>query len=301
MSNRTSALIGTVAIGVILVLAWVLLSFDKTPADKIGIRYGGGPIEGAHFEGIVDPGHSLYLNGFLDRQYLYPVTQRNYIISRRSGEGDVTGEDFVEAPSKDGVAVTFEVATYFKLNTDLLRRFHENIGLKYAAYTEDGWTRMLNDSFRQQIENAIQREARTYSVADLYFNRRVLQDIQNGIGQVLKDNVNNSLGGEYFCGPTFVIGRGNCPDFRFVIKQIRPLDSDVVQTFEDVRKSQIAIQTRRNELQQAKLQALAVRKLTQGQKLTPEYVELKAIEAGKVTFWILPSNNPVTVQTPKQP
>jgi regulator of protease activity HflC (stomatin/prohibitin superfamily) len=301
MSNRTSALIGTVAVGVILVLAWVLLSFDKTPADKIGIRYGGGPIEGAHFEGIVDPGHSLYLNGFMDRQYLYPVTQRNYIISRRSGEGDVTGEDFVEAPSKDGVAVTFEVATYFKLNTDLLRRFHENIGLKYAAYTEDGWTRMLNDSFRQQIENAIQREARTYSVADLYFNRQVLQDIQNGIGQVLKDNVNNSLGGEYFCGPTFVIGRGNCPDFRFVIKQIRPLDADVVQTFEDVRKSQIAIQTRRNELQQAKLQALAVRKLTQGQKLTPEYVELKAIEAGKVTFWILPSNNPVTVQAPKQP
>jgi regulator of protease activity HflC (stomatin/prohibitin superfamily) len=301
MSNRTSALIGTVAVGVILVLAWVLLSFDKTPADKIGIRYGGGPIEGAHFESIVDPGHSLYLNGFMDRQYLYPVTQRNYIISRRSGEGDVTGEDFVEAPSKDGVAVTFEVATYFKLNTDLLRRFHENIGLKYAAYTEDGWTRMLNDSFRQQIENAIQREAGTYSVADLYFNRQVLQDIQNGIGQVLKDNVNNSLGGEYFCGPTFVIGRGNCPDFRFVIKQIRPLDSDVVQTFEDVRKSQIAIQTRRNELQQAKLQALAVRKLTQGQKLTPEYVELKAIEAGNVTFWILPSNNPVTVQAPKQP
>jgi hypothetical protein len=279
----------------------VLVSFDKTPRDEIGIRYGGGPVEGARFEGVVDPGHSLYLNGFLDHQYLYPVTQRNYIISRRSGEGDVTGEDFVEAPSKDGVAVTFEVATYFKLNTNLLRRFHENIGLKYAAYTEEGWTRMLNDSFRQQIENAVQREARTYSVADLYFNRRVLQDIQNGIGQVLKDNVNNSLGGEYFCGPTFITGRPGCPDFRFVIKQIRPLDSDVVKTFEDVRKSQIAIETRRNELKQAKLQAQAVQKLTQGRKLTPEYVELKAIESGKVTFWILPSDNPVTVQGPRQP
>ena len=44
-------------------------------------------------------------------------------------------------------------AVYFKLNIDRLRQFHEQLGLQYAAYTPSGWNNLIQDTFRQQIEN----------------------------------------------------------------------------------------------------------------------------------------------------
>src|SRR5688500_10662549 len=71
-----------VAGALVLIVAVTLLgSVKKTPRDQIGISYGGGPIEGQHFQRVVNPGSNLFVNGFADKLYLYPVTQRNYIVS----------------------------------------------------------------------------------------------------------------------------------------------------------------------------------------------------------------------------
>ncbi len=281
-----------------ILLGTLFGSLKKTPQDKIGISYGGGPIEGQHFQRIVEPSHGLFINGFADHLYLYPVTQRNYIISGREGEGDVEGDDQVTGPSSDRIPVDFQIAVYFKLNTDKLRKFHEQIGVKYKAYTDGGWERMLNDSFRQQIEFAIQRESRKYEVGALYANSDVLRQIQVDVGTTLQQNVNEILGDDYFCGPQFEAGSNECPQFEFVVKHV-DIPTGVKEAFERNRTSEIAVLTKQNEIAQRKAEADAIRELNAALNAAGQnYVLLRAIESGKVDFWVIPQGQDVTLQTP---
>jgi regulator of protease activity HflC (stomatin/prohibitin superfamily) len=234
--------------------------------------------------------------------YLYPVTQRNYIISKKANEGDVGEVDFIAAPSADRIETQYEVAVYFKLNLDNIKEFHENIGLKYHAWTDEGWLDMLHTSFRQQIEFALQREARKYNVADIYADRATLETIQSEVGTALKENVAEILGDDYFCGPTYQPG-ASCPDFEFVIKRVTIPDK-VKESFESNRTSEIEIVTRENEVRQAELQAQAIDTLNEAlssAQSADAYVLLKAIEAGTIDFWVIPDGGTTLTLPQRQP
>lgn len=293
------------AVALVFALVFFLLflgGWKSVPVDKVALHYTGGPVQGTHFKEVVAPGTHTRFYGLLEKLYELPSTQRNYIISKTPGEGDVKERDFIAAPSKDSVNTDWEVATYFKLNTHrrVVRRFFENICLKYHCWDlsdHGGWDRMLSDNFRQQIVSAIQAEARNYNVNDLYANRDVLLKIQSEVGDQLKERVSQVLGGEYFCGPTFSSVASTCPDFSFIIKGVTVPDN-IRSQYEANKASALAIQTKTNEVEQAKQQALAAAELNKAISNNPNYVLLKAIESGKITFWVLPSGNNFTLQTP---
>jgi hypothetical protein len=282
---------------VILLLAFgpaLVSGLKKTPRNMIGISYGGGPFEAAHFQRIVKPGSSLFFNGWFDPFYLYPSDQQNYIISKSPRVGAVRGKDSVVAPTADRVQLTYQVAVYFKLNTDLLRQFHEQLGLQYKAYTASGWNNLLQDTFRQQIENALQQQTRRYDVAELYGNANLLIELQDTVQTTVGQRLIGALGEPYFCAPTFKPG-GRCDPPRFIVKQI-DLPSSVVNAFLAVRTSDIQIQVMRNTVAQRKAEAQAISALNAALKEAGlNYVLLRGIESGKINFWVVPTGSGLTL------
>ena len=264
--------------------------FAKTPKNKIGLSYGGGPFEAAHFQRVVPPGSKLFFNGLFDQLYLYPADQQNYIISLNPRVGAVRGKDSIIAPSSDRVQLTVQAALYFKLNTNLVRQFHEQIGLQYAAYTSKGWSNLLQDTFRQNIENAVQTETRRYTVAALYGNTQALIALQDAVQTSLNQRLIAALGAQYFCSPSFKPG-GPCNPPTFIVKQI-DIPPTVANAFVAQRAAEIQIAQRQAEAQG--ISALAKELNIVGQN----YVLLKAIESGSIKFWVIPSNSGTSLTTP---
>jgi hypothetical protein len=286
-----------VLIAVALVLLALLPAFigglKKTPRNRIGISYGGGPIEGSHFQRTIAPGSGLFFNGLYDPLYLYPSDQVNYIISKQVGVGASKKPDSIIAPTKDRVQVTYEVAVYFKLNSDLLRQFHEQLGVQYKAYTTAGWNALIRDTFRQQIENALQEETRRVDVADLFGSADQLVKVQNEVQRKLTQRLRDATGNQFFCSPTFEPG-GKCGDPTFVIKKVS-IPQSVAKAFQDNRTSEIQIVTKQNEIAQRAAEAQAIRELgLTGQ----QYTTLKAIESGKINFWVLPDDSGLNLTAP---
>jgi hypothetical protein len=282
-------------------------TFRKTPADKIAISYGGGPFEGNHFQRIIQPSSGLTFNGLFDHWYEYPVTQRNYIVSTHADEGDRGISDQITASTSDKVQVRYEVAVYFKLNSNKLQEFHENIGLKYHAWTENGWNQMLNDSFRQQLESALQLESRRHDAESLLGDPDAVTSVQNGVASQLKNRIENVLGDDYFCGPTFVRGQKKCPDFTMVLK--RPSFSEaVVQAFEANRISKSKILTAQNEadakVAEAQGVARARQALDEGGALSQSFIDYTRAQAERdcaqkdnCTMVVTPGNTNVNVNS----
>jgi regulator of protease activity HflC (stomatin/prohibitin superfamily) len=291
-----------VALGIAVIVALALVAIlpnplKKTPRNMVGISYGGGPFESAHFQRIVKPGSSLFFNGWFDPLYLYPADTQNYIVSKTVGQGAVTQPDSIISPSKDRVQIEYQIAVYFRLNIDRLRAFHESLGLQYSAFTASGWKKLITDTFRQQIENALQEETRKYDVADLYGNADVLTTIQDSVQQKLSDRLVASLGQPFFCGPTYEPGH-DCGAPTFNIKKI-DIPPDVVKAYQDNRTSAIQVLTSQNTIAQRQAEAQAIEALNAGlSQAGMPYVLLRAIESGNISFWVLPSDGSVNLTVP---
>lgn len=284
------------ALVVVLVVALAMVpalsnALVKTPRDRVGITYGGGPFEAVQFQEVIPPGSGLTINGLFDSMYLYPSDQLVFAIPQ--SEPDQQDHlPSITAPSNDDVEVRFDLSVHYKLNTDKLQSFHEEIGLRYEAFTDDGWTRMLNAVIVPQLRNALQEQARNHSVSDLYGDAELLVELQREVQSGLNAQLRVATGDDYFCNPTFTPG-GECGAPAVVIKAIKVPDA-VQSAFERNRVAALDIEARRSE---ADAVALLMEALGDSGDV---YALLKAIESGAVQFWVLPDGG-VTVAGPTTP
>lgn len=267
--TRIGSVVGLALAGIILVAifggAW-----RSTPVDMIGLHYSGGPIEGVKFQGIIEPGSGTRFLGIADNLYLLPVTQRDYTASTAPG---ADGGPII-APARGGVEMQFEVAAFFTLNTgeQVVRQFFERVCVKFDCTTDEGWDEMLRINFRGPIEQAIQQTIRQFTVDELYAGQTssggrggadtdeeavaTLELVQETIAAGLRQNINEVLGGPYFCGPTFNRAEPDvCPDFEFQITSAFPTSEAVRNAFAENAASLQEIITAQNRAQAAVAEA----------------------------------------------
>jgi hypothetical protein len=273
-------------------------TYDSTQSDEVACAYGGGPFESPQLKEELDPGSGRTFIGMMDDTYHYPTSQRTYDISPNEGEGDEARADVIVAPSSNDIRMEVGLIVRFKLNTNIVCEFHEQIGRKYEAWKDSGWRNMLRETFRRPLERSIQETIRRHPGRDLYSDPNLLIEVEQTIGTGLKDNINRAMGADYFCGPSFTHGEDGCPEFEVTLVHMEPVDDSALAAFEaeqiEVARTAAATQA----VLTAEQEALAIIELQDALSEGGSAVALlEAVRSGQVEFWVIDGSD-LTIQTP---
>jgi hypothetical protein len=108
--NRIKALVSVAFIAIVLGAC----TQERVNEAEIGVRYGHGPIEGDHFEKIVEPGGMEWVGD--DSVYKLPARQ---ITWTTSGDGSNSDAKALVFKASGGEEMVMELKTRFFLNTTL--------------------------------------------------------------------------------------------------------------------------------------------------------------------------------------
>jgi hypothetical protein len=295
--NVKMKVIGGLILAVIaLIILLNIFNFASTDANRIGLHYGGGVIEDKKFKSIIPPGSTNKLIGPGDKLYTYPIDQRSYIIGGAGADTD--NADEVTVVSKDNVRLGIRVQVYFTLNRDpkVIQQFHERIGLKTDAYTQEGWDAMLQSYFRPQIDRALAAVGTDYLWNELYNNEARKTKFQTAAATKFTELLPAAVGGDYFCGPSYN-GTNACGELSFTIQKPTPLDKGIIDGLEAKQRAELAKQAQEQKNQQINVELQSVKQQVallgaQG------YLLKSAIESGKIQFMVIPQNGNVSIPVP---
>jgi hypothetical protein len=264
----------------ILILVLAVLSLGAcagTSATEIGLKYGEGPIEGEHFEKIIEPGSGQQFV-WNDEIKTLPTTQRDYTFCnevRQDSNGPGCDAPPIRVTALGGAELAFSGGLTFELATgdpDTVKQFYEDVCRKFECDDEGGgWAEMLRVNMRNPIEDSLQEAVRGYSVDALYAGvpgegenidedeaLSTLTQVTNDIEKGLKETINAFTGGEFFCGPGYERSAPkNCPDFEFVITEVVPTTDAVRAAFDNNVASRQAVIDSRNKAEQDRINAEA--------------------------------------------
>lgn len=227
--KRKSTLLGVLLL--LFAFAGTGCGMKSTEANEIGLVYSGGVVENKKFKGFLQPGATRDRVGWGSKVYRYRIDQRSYIANAKNQQAD---ERPVEIVSKDGVRLATDYAMYFKLNRDekVLRQFHENLGVKTEAWTEDGWVQLLREYFAPHIERSMEAAGLQFNMRELRSSEEVRKKFQDLTISNLKTAVKEVVGGEYFCGPSYNGPGTECGSYTFTVGKPEPVNPAIVEAIE---------------------------------------------------------------------
>ncbi len=193
----------------LLLLATGCTSVSAGP-DEIGLHYSGGSFTSQNFEECFGPSKRV-VDGPGDSHPMYPFGQRTFTFDSSSKDKDT---DDLAVLSKDNVVMTVRgVATFdFVRDCEKVRKFHEQIGRKYAADNEEGWNTMLDTYLRQPLDRAMDAASQGVPYRDLYNSPEAKQAWEASVALLAPQFVKEQAGDEYFANFGVTLQRPVPPD-----------------------------------------------------------------------------------------
>jgi hypothetical protein len=286
--TRIRARLAGALAGAALVAGLTGCSSVTTEADATGLHYNGHVLipTDPSFEDCVKTSTQRF-DGPGDQHYLYPAGQRTFRFD--SAPGAQSGP--ISVVSRDNVQLAVAGVATFNLETDDctdLRKFHENIGIKYKAYmdggeTSDGWLEMLNTYIKQPLDRAMDAAAQEFTWKDLYNNPAVKTAWEKRVGQLAPEFVRQTATEDYFKNFSLTIQKPQPPDN--IVQALAAEQQAILENSAQIKKNDAA-RTKYNTFTDCK------RVLSEG-----SCVLLYGIDSGKITM--VPQDSIVNVP-PKQ-
>lgn len=229
-----------IALGLILALAGC--SSMETQADEQGIRYEGGVLfpQAPEFKSCQSPSQQSFGDPG-DGTYIYPAGQRTLKFSADGGSDapPIT----VSAPSPGGgqpIVLTVSGVVTFTPNfgdCEAFRQFHETIGRKFAAYTPEGWARMIGTYIKDPTDRAADNEALRFDWVTLASNADAKAQWERAVADALPGMIAQLAGGNYFTINGVLLQRPELPaDVTAAIQRTEAARQEA-QTADQVRRA----------------------------------------------------------------
>lgn len=257
-------------------LALTGCSITTPEPDQVGISYDSGPLSDTTFQGCIDPG-VRDVSGPFDTGYVYPAGQRSYEFS----DAPNAEAKPLSVVSKDNTELTVPGVATFTLTTDCktLQRFHEQLGLKFRAFEDAGWLKLLGVYVRQPLDRALDAASKEFEWKRLYTGTDK-QAWEERVKQLIPQFIKEQGGEGYFTGFSVTLQQPQPP------QGVRDALASAQQAIEENN-------AQKNKNERVKTELQSIKELVdvlgwQG------YIQLKAIEKGNVQY-VLPSGNSVAV------
>jgi regulator of protease activity HflC (stomatin/prohibitin superfamily) len=290
-------------VGLVLLIG-VFDGLKKTTGGEVAVVRNGGPFDDHRIRQTIDPASGLTWIGWWSSIHKYPAQQRFYTITADAGRGERPGIDVVHTPTSDGVNVGIEGTIYFSLNLDhsALRSFDNKFGtrkfrgidgvVRNAYDGDDGWSGFLDQIVRPVIDNDLREQINNFRCSELVSSCSLVQNsrrvgvgagssnngniakVQDAINSSLGQDLQATLGGDFFTGIRFSLVRITLPP------KVQSAVDDAQAAFAQVTQAQARVES-------AKADAQANRIRQRGYQDCPACAridELKAIPASVQTF-----------------
>lgn len=281
-------IVGTTVAVVALIVALIVLFTNtsiNTEPDQRGIWYKAGPLTSTTFDHCVEPGTRKLTGGLSDKTFIYPSGQRTF---EYRDDGQAADSGSIVALTKDNVELRTTGVVRFDLTSDCetLRKFHEEIGIKYEAkmdgnQTSVGWNEMLQVYLQASLQRAVNEATQEFNWKELYNDTAVKAEWEKKVSELLPRFVQQSMDGEYFENYSLTIQKPILPD-------------DLLKALQDTQTAMEENNAQEKRNLTVETEAESIQRLVD--ILGPDgYNTYQAIKDGKITIYPIPQGSGVIV------
>lgn len=279
-------------IGLVIGLVFTLVSNGLLFVDVTQVAVITNTLTG-NLETPRQPGTSIVIPG-LQVATFYPTTRQEYTMSATEFEGEISGDDAVEATTTDGQQVSLDVTVFYTIDTsaDSINEFHRTWGGERQR-----WQSYIRSTVRTTVRDVVA----TFRAAAVYGGSRV--EMQAQIDERLAPRL---VEGGFVLESVNVRGLSFSPTFVEAIEQAAAAEQRALQAIQEADRTReiaagdrdAAISRAEGEAQsiilRAQAEAEALRLVSEQLAANPLLIQYQYIQTlgPNVRLAIIPSNSP---------